>query len=683
MSNNNNNVPPIKQNMSNQKKLDEDSKQKKKSKSQMKYVKTPDIITQAKPLYLNNLILPMNPYVSSLTPLNNGYKLNNREELLLPPKDKEFINKKTLILDLDETLVHSSFTPFEKSDIVLEVDFEGVMYNIYVLVRPFVKEFLMKVAKYFELVIFTASIPKYASPLLDILDKEKNIKHRLFREHCTSINELYIKDLKRLNRPLKDLIIVDNSPLAYAFNEENGLPIKTWYDDTNDTELNKILPLLIFLSKVKDVRKYIEYFVEDNEIKYDEAMDFISKIEKSENNKLLKLNENNKENINNNNDNKSKDEQKNKENINNNNDNKNKDEQKIKENIELMNQDNSMFNDYKIIASNIKKSIKFTFNNIINMKNISKINDSGQRVLNKSDNEKENINLIPLENIKQENSSTNNNRKNNNDFDIEKSDKKDNNLNIGILLKKQSSKKKNLFRLNQKAIEPLINIKANKNNENNKNSQTNYFYNNHNNLKNLVLPFSNTTKNSLFPKSFINNNFMTNNKVNNIIPIHMTKNGIIDNKSSTKYTNLLEKIDKKPKNNFTFRNEDNIKISFSGSNNNNNELISINQNKNLNKFKLLQISKSNSINNILKFNNLSNNVKIKNKFAKTPNRHLINIFSKENKGNFGFGKKIEKTNMLYNLIKGIGNPKMKRTKNIAYSASPNNIRNHPKFQKKK
>ena len=394
MSNNNNNVPPIKQNMSNQKKLDEDSKQKKKSKSQMKYVKTPDIITQAKPLYLNNLILPMNPYVSSLTPLNNGYKLNNREELLLPPKDKEFINKKTLILDLDETLVHSSFTPFEKSDIVLEVDFEGVMYNIYVLVRPFVKEFLMKVAKYFELVIFTASIPKYASPLLDILDKEKNIKHRLFREHCTSINELYIKDLKRLNRPLKDLIIVDNSPLAYAFNEENGLPIKTWYDDTNDTELNKILPLLIFLSKVKDVRKYIEYFVEDNEIKYDEAMDFISKIEKSENNKLLKLNENNKENINNNNDNKSKDEQKNKENINNNNDNKNKDEQKIKENIELMNQDNSMFNDYKIIASNIKKSIKFTFNNIINMKNISKINDSGQRVLNKSDNEKKNDKML-------------------------------------------------------------------------------------------------------------------------------------------------------------------------------------------------------------------------------------------------------------------------------------------------
>ena len=127
---------------------------------------------------------------------------------------------------------------------------QNILYNIYVLIRPFAKEFLINVSKYFELVVFTASIPKYASPLLDILDKEKNIKHRLYREHCTFIDGLYIKDLKRLNRPLKDMIIVDNSPLAYIFNEENGLPIKTWYDDRKDNELNKILPLIIFLSKL-------------------------------------------------------------------------------------------------------------------------------------------------------------------------------------------------------------------------------------------------------------------------------------------------------------------------------------------------------------------------------------------------------------------------------------------------
>ena len=651
MSNNINNVPPINTNKMNVKKSQENAKQKKKSKSQAKHIKAPDIITQAKPLYLNNLILPLNPHASSLTPSNHSNKLNNKEELLLPPKEKEFENKKTLILDLDETLVHSSFTPFEKNDIVLEVDFEGVIYKIYVLVRPFAKEFLNNVSKYFEVVIFTASIPKYASPLLNILDTEKNIKHRLYREDCTYINGLFIKDLKRLNRPLKDLIIVDNSPLAYAFNAENGLPIKTWYDNRNDTELNKILPLLIFLSNVKDVRRYIQLFVDENEINYDDANELIKRNENINNNVVKE--EENKNNLN----------IKNNEIINK----KENDEQKNKENDNLVgNQENSMFNEYKIITSNIKKSIKFSFNNLINLKNENKINISNPILLNKSDNEKNDLHLIPLEKIKPKNSSINRNMEENNDK------KKD--LNIGILLRKQSSKKKNLFRLNQKSIEPLLNIKTNKNSENNKNSQTNSFYNNHNNLQNLVLPFSNTTKNYLFPKNFISSNFATNNKVNNIAQIHMTKNGLIDSKTRIKYSNLLEKIDKK---NFTFRNEDNIKISFSSSNNNN-ELKQIAKDKNNNKYKFLQISKSNSINNIIKFNNLSNNVSINKKMAKTPNKHLINLLRNDNKGPFGFSKRVEKTNMLYNLIKGVGSPKSKRIKNISYSANPHSIRKHSK-----
>ena len=198
-----------------------------------------------------------------------------------------------------------------------------------------------------------------------------------------------------------------------------------------------------------------------------------------------------------------------------------------------------------------------------------------------------NINLIPIGKInpsKHRNSSTNNNNEDKSDIDNDKSK----NLNIGILLRKQSGKKKNLFRINQKGIEPLFNIKANKiNNENNKNNTKNSFYSPHINLKNLVLPFTNTTKNLLFPKSIFNNNFVTNNKIN-MAPIHMTKNGLIENNSKIKYTNLLERMDKKvANNNFTFRNEDTIKISFSNSNNK--ELIPLgnnnNNNKNLNKYK--------------------------------------------------------------------------------------------------
>ena len=248
----------------------EESSERKRSNSQRKYQKAPDIITQVKP---NSFIQPPNPHQSAFTPTNRSNKLNS-QKLLLPPKPHNS-TKKTLILDLDETLVHSSFTPFDKNDIVLNVDFEGVMYNIYVLVRPDAELFIKTVAKFYELVIFTASISKYASPLLDILDKEKNIKYRLYRDQCTFINGIYIKDLKKCNRSLKDLIIVDNSPIAYTFDSDNGLPIKTWLEDPEDKELMKLVPILEFLSKTKDVRKFIDQFVYNNKILYEEAMEII------------------------------------------------------------------------------------------------------------------------------------------------------------------------------------------------------------------------------------------------------------------------------------------------------------------------------------------------------------------------------------------------------------------------
>ena len=229
---------------------------KKRGNSQNIFQRIPDIITQVKPSYLNNYSQPLNLHKSSFTPSNKSRDIF-QSDLLLPQKSPDFIDKKTLILDLDETLVHSSPSPFDKNDIVLEVEFDGILYNIYVLIRPGAENFIKKMSKFFEVVIFTASISRYASPLLDKLDKENNIKYRLYREHCTFLNGIYIKELKRLNRDLKDLIIVDNSPLAFAFDSENGLPIKSWYDDKNDNEFENISILLEFLAKVNDVREYI------------------------------------------------------------------------------------------------------------------------------------------------------------------------------------------------------------------------------------------------------------------------------------------------------------------------------------------------------------------------------------------------------------------------------------------
>jgi RNA polymerase II subunit A small phosphatase-like protein len=72
-------------------------------------------------------------------------------------------------------------------------------------------------SKHFELVVFTASLSKYAEPLMKQLDPEELCYYKLFREHCTFYNNAFVKDLTRLGRNMKDVIIVDNSPVAYLF----------------------------------------------------------------------------------------------------------------------------------------------------------------------------------------------------------------------------------------------------------------------------------------------------------------------------------------------------------------------------------------------------------------------------------------------------------------------------------
>ena len=134
---------------------------------------------------------------------------SNSSSFFLPAKKS---SKKTLVLDLDETLVHSQFLPFPiKSDIIFNISIENKPQDIHVLIRPGVQFFLEKLSKLYEIVIFTASVSKYANTLLDILDKDNHCSFRLFREHCSMMGLTYIKNLDKLGRDLKDVIIVDNS----------------------------------------------------------------------------------------------------------------------------------------------------------------------------------------------------------------------------------------------------------------------------------------------------------------------------------------------------------------------------------------------------------------------------------------------------------------------------------------
>ena len=138
----------------------------------------------------------------------------------------------TLVLDLDETLVHCTVEPIANPDLVFPVQFNGATYHVYVKKRPYLDYFLETVSKSFEVVIFTASQKVYADVLLDRIDPEHTVldsTKRLFREACLLVHGNYIKDLSVIDRDIRRMLLVDNSPHAYAYQTDNGVPIESWY----------------------------------------------------------------------------------------------------------------------------------------------------------------------------------------------------------------------------------------------------------------------------------------------------------------------------------------------------------------------------------------------------------------------------------------------------------------------
>lgn len=196
-----------------------------------------------------------------LTKLQEGQAFNPETGFLLGRKNtKKFGNKKCLILDLDETLVHSSFKYLRTADFVIPVEIDNQVHHVYVIKRPGVDEFLEKVGKWFEVVVFTASVSKYGDPLLNKLDIHRSVHHRLFRDSCYNYQGNFIKNLSQIGRPLSECIIIDNSPASYIFHPEHSIPISSWFSDTHDNELLDLLPFLEDISKpnVDDVSKVLD-----------------------------------------------------------------------------------------------------------------------------------------------------------------------------------------------------------------------------------------------------------------------------------------------------------------------------------------------------------------------------------------------------------------------------------------
>ncbi|CAI2162813.1 7299_t:CDS:10 [Funneliformis geosporum] len=186
--------------------------------------------------------------ISSLKAANSSIRLKNstkpihQSSLTSTPSFSSMMKSKTLILDLDETLIHSTSRGSRSDAHMIEVMVDNHACLYYVYKRPHVDHFLKKVSEWYKVVIFTASMPEYADPVIDWLDPNKSlIGNRYFRQSCTNRSGAYIKDLTIVEPDLSKVCLVDNSPIS----------------DPHDEALLDLLPFLDALRFTEDVRSIL------------------------------------------------------------------------------------------------------------------------------------------------------------------------------------------------------------------------------------------------------------------------------------------------------------------------------------------------------------------------------------------------------------------------------------------
>ena len=164
--------------------------------------------------------------------------------------------KYTLVLDLDETLVH----------------YIADKESAYIQIRPGAEEFIKDLSKFYEIVIFTAALQTYADLVIDGIDPENYVSGRLYRQHTINEGNASIKDLSKLGRDLKYVIIIDNFLENFSLQPKNGLKIIDFEGNENDNELDFLKEDLIRLAKLRpdDVR----YFLKDIQVSMDQRASY-------------------------------------------------------------------------------------------------------------------------------------------------------------------------------------------------------------------------------------------------------------------------------------------------------------------------------------------------------------------------------------------------------------------------
>ena len=251
----------------------------------------------------NTTIINSYNYVNT----NNSININNINKNIIDNNNNKNNDKKVLVIDLDETLIHTSFDKVENPDLKIQLDSNIKKNNLnnnnnnnnndipssksveaYIRIRPGVDLFLSQMSKYYDIYVYSASSKNYLNTIIKNIDKNNIIKQCYCREDCIIYVEdyeidfdkpnnkyNYIKDLKKINKELRNIVFIDNNTISFKLQEKNGIPIKSWYDDYEDLELYKLIPILKNLSGFYDVRVEISKFVQNKTFIWSKSINWL------------------------------------------------------------------------------------------------------------------------------------------------------------------------------------------------------------------------------------------------------------------------------------------------------------------------------------------------------------------------------------------------------------------------
>lgn len=174
-------------------------------------------------------------------------------DLLPPPPPEPYKRPLTLVLTLDDLLIHSDWT---------------AQKGWKTAKRPGLDYFLGYLSQYYEIVIFSSNYMQFGEAIIQKLDPfHAFISYSLFREAARYVDGKVVKDLSLMNRDLSKMIIVDVNPDSYALQPKNAIPMEPW-DGKPDDRLIKLIPFLEYLATqpLKDVRPILDSFLDKTKI---------------------------------------------------------------------------------------------------------------------------------------------------------------------------------------------------------------------------------------------------------------------------------------------------------------------------------------------------------------------------------------------------------------------------------